>query len=75
MIISFSLKIVDPLQVYDKINLGRRIDPLWPDELWRSRGGQNYWKDWLPEEGMEGIVSTFNCGLKIGYLLFNLDCA
>ena len=50
---------MDPLQVYDKINLGRRIDPLWPDELWRSRGGQNYWKDWLPEEGMEGIVSTF----------------
>ena len=66
---------MDPLQVYDKINLGRRIDPLWPDELWRSRGGQNYWKDWLPEEGMEGIVSTSNCGLKIGYLLFYLDCA
>ena len=53
---------MDPLQVYDKINLGRRIDPLWPDELWRSRGGQNYWKDWLPEEGMEGIVSNFKSG-------------
>ena len=49
-------QIVDPLQVYDNINLGRRIDPLWPDELWRSRGGRNSWKDWLPEEDMEGTV-------------------
>lgn len=49
-------QIVDPLQVYDNINLGRRIDPLWPDEMWRSRGGRNNWKDWLPEEGMEGTV-------------------
>ena len=43
--------------MYDNINLGRRIDPLWPDEFWRSKGGRNNWKDWLPEEGMEGIVS------------------
>ena len=50
-------QIIDPLQVYDNINLGRRIDPLWPDELWRSRGGRNSWKDWLPEEDMEGTVS------------------
>ena len=48
---------MDPLQVYDNINLGRRIDPLWPDEFWRSRGGRNNWKDWLPEYGMEGTVS------------------
>ncbi len=51
------VKIIDPLQVYDNINLGRRIDPLWPDEMWRSRGGRNNWKDWLPQEGMEGTVS------------------
>ncbi len=51
-------RIVDPLQVYDNINLGRRIDPLWPDESWRARGGRNNWKDWLPEEGMEGTVSS-----------------
>jgi hypothetical protein len=50
-------RILDPLQVYDNINLGRRIDPLWPDEFWRSKGGRNNWKDWLPEEGMEGTVS------------------
>merc|ERR1712038_661896 len=49
-------KITDPFQVYDNINLGRRIDPLWPDELWRSRGGRNSWKDWIPEEGMEGTI-------------------
>lgn len=49
-------RIVDPLQVYDNINLGRRIDPMWPDESWRSRGGRNFWKDWLPEAGMEGPV-------------------
>ena len=55
--INFFFQIIDPLQVYDNINLGRRIDPLWPDELWRSRGGRNSWKDWLPEEDMEGTVS------------------
>lgn len=49
-------KIVDPLQVYDNINLGRRIDPLWPDETWRAQGGRNNWKNWIPEEDMEGEV-------------------
>ena len=69
---------MDPLQVYDKINLGRRIDPLWPDELWRSRGGQNYWKDWLPEEGMEGIVSNFQkvrAPISEVYSFLFADCA
>ena len=69
---------MDPLQVYDKINLGRRIDPLWPDELWRSRGGQNYWKDWLPEEGMEGIVSHFQkvrAPISEVYSFLFADCA
>ena len=69
---------MDPLQVYDKINLGRRIDPLWPDELWRSRGGQNYWKDWLPEEGMEGIVSKFKkvrAPISEVYPFLFADCA
>ncbi len=42
--------------MYDNINLGRRIDPQWPDEGWRSRGGRNSWKDWLPEAGMAGPV-------------------
>ena len=51
-----ALQIVDPLQVYDNINLGRRIDPMWPNENWRLKGGRNSWKDWLPEEDMEGTV-------------------
>lgn len=50
------VKIVDPNQVYDTINLGRRIDVLWPSQTIRNQGGKSYWKSWLPEEGMEGVV-------------------
>ena len=46
--------------MYDNINLGRRIDPMWPNEQWRLNGGRNSWKNWLPEEDMEGTV-RFNC--------------
>jgi len=44
--------------VYDAINLGRRIDVVWPDERMRARGGRSHWRDWLPEKGMEGQVSA-----------------
>ncbi|XP_066152937.1 pecanex-like protein 1 isoform X2 [Euwallacea fornicatus] len=50
------VKITDPNLVYDCINLGRRIDVSWPTEYMRCRGGRSYWKDWLPEAGMEGPV-------------------
>jgi len=50
------VRIIDRGQVYDTINLGRRIDVLWPSELMREHGGKSYWKDWNPVEGMEGIV-------------------
>ncbi|XP_057368730.2 pecanex-like protein 1 [Daphnia carinata] len=50
------VKIVDPNQVYDTINLGRRIDVLWPSPTIRNQGGKSYWKSWLPEAGMEGLV-------------------
>ncbi|XP_050297941.1 pecanex-like protein 1 isoform X2 [Anthonomus grandis grandis] len=50
------VKIMDPNLVYDCINLGRRIDVSWPTEYMRCRGGRSYWKDWLPEAGMEGPV-------------------
>jgi len=49
-------KIVDPLLVYDNMNLGRRIDPLWPMADWQAKGGRSAWKDWIPLEGMEGQV-------------------
>lgn len=54
------MQIVDPNQVYDAINLGRRIDVSWPDERMRARGGRSHWRDWLPEKGMEGQVSQFS---------------
>jgi hypothetical protein len=49
-------RIVDPLQVYDNMNLGRRIDPQWPEPEWRARGGRNAWQSWIPLENMEGPV-------------------
>lgn len=50
------VRIIDRGQVYDSINLGRRIDVQWPSELMREHGGRSYWKDWNPVEGVEGIV-------------------
>lgn len=43
---------------------------IWPDEIMRQRGGRNFWKDWVPEIGMEGqvrsysflVVKKLNCG-------------
>ena len=45
-------------KVYDTINLGRRIDVLWPSPTIRNRGRKFYWKSWLPEVGMEGLVNS-----------------
>ncbi|CAH0560950.1 unnamed protein product [Brassicogethes aeneus] len=55
-LIDSRVRIVDPNMVYDCINLGRRIDVLWPKEHMRLRGGRSHWKDWVPETGMEGHV-------------------
>ena len=54
-------QIVDPNQVYDTINLGRRIDVLWPSQTMRNRGGKSFWKTWLPESGMHGLVRHLTC--------------
>ncbi|CAK1583049.1 unnamed protein product [Parnassius mnemosyne] len=48
--------IVEPLGVYDCINLGRRIDVQWPSESQRERGGRNFWGSWVPMAGMDGLV-------------------
>jgi hypothetical protein len=34
-------RIVDPLLVYDNLNLGRRIDPVWPEPEWRAKVGRS----------------------------------
>ena len=67
-----ALQIVDPLQVYDNINLGRRIDPMWPNENWRLKGGRNSWKDWLPEEDMEGTVCSLIAILNNTVILLHI---
>ncbi|XP_058445647.1 protein pecanex isoform X2 [Malaya genurostris] len=48
--------IVDSAQIYDCLDLGRRIDVIWPNEQFRSCGGRSSWKDWQPQEGMVGNV-------------------
>ncbi|KAJ8719375.1 hypothetical protein PYW08_011550 [Mythimna loreyi] len=48
--------IIEPLGVYDCINLGRRIDVQWPSEAERERGGRNFWGSWVPLAGMDGLV-------------------
>ncbi|KAL1138408.1 hypothetical protein AAG570_008472 [Ranatra chinensis] len=50
------VRIIDANQVYDCINLGRRIDVVWPDERMRGQGGRSQWGDWVPLPGMEGQV-------------------
>uniref|UniRef100_A0A182JWU3 Pecanex-like protein n=1 Tax=Anopheles christyi TaxID=43041 RepID=A0A182JWU3_9DIPT len=48
--------IVDSSQIYDCLDLGRRIDVTWPNEQFRSSGGRSSWKDWTPQDGMVGNV-------------------
>ena len=43
-------------QIYDSINLGRRIDVIWPNEQMRLNGGRNVWSGWTPGVGMTGLV-------------------
>lgn len=52
------VRIVNYLLVYDGLNLGRRIDLIWPDESMRFRGGRSYWKNWVPLDLMEGVVRS-----------------
>lgn len=60
IIVGCKVMILEPLGVYDCINLGRRIDVLWPSEYERERGGRNYWGSWVPRAGMDGMVSCLS---------------
>ncbi|XP_064148732.1 pecanex-like protein 1 isoform X5 [Loxodonta africana] len=52
----YRVQIVDPSQILDGINLSKRKELQWPDEGIRLKAGRNSWKDWNPQEGMEGHV-------------------
>ncbi|XP_018087730.1 pecanex-like protein 1 isoform X10 [Xenopus laevis] len=52
----YRVQIVDPSQVLEGVNISRRKELQWPDELVRLKAGKNSWKDWSPQEGMEGHV-------------------
>lgn len=60
--------IVSTIEIYDCLDLGRRIDVLWPNECMRLAGGRSSWKKsaWEPQEGMVGY--TVN-KIKINYKL------
>ncbi|KAF7480616.1 pecanex protein 1 [Marmota monax] len=53
----YRVQIVDPTQILEGINLSKRKELQWPDEGIRLKAGRNSWKDWSPQEGMEGHVS------------------
>lgn len=48
--------IVDSTEIYDCLDLGRRIDVVWPNEAMRMAGGRSSWKEWTPKEGMVGYI-------------------
>ncbi|XP_072342156.1 pecanex-like protein 1 isoform X5 [Scyliorhinus torazame] len=54
--INYRVQIIDTGQVMEAINMSKRRELYWPDEAIRMRAGRISWKDWSPQEGMEGYV-------------------
>ncbi|XP_043554078.1 pecanex-like protein 1 isoform X4 [Chiloscyllium plagiosum] len=52
----YKVQIIDTGQVMEAINVSKRRELHWPDEAIRMRAGRISWKDWSPQEGMEGYV-------------------
>ncbi|XP_029397005.1 pecanex-like protein 1 isoform X3 [Mus pahari] len=52
----YRVQIVDLSQILEGINVSKRKELHWPDEGIRLKAGRNSWKDWSPQEGMEGHV-------------------
>lgn len=42
--------------MYDCLDLGRRIDVVWPCEEMRKAGGRSSWGRWVPQKDMMGTV-------------------
>lgn len=58
--VMYRVQIVDPSQVLEGVNISKRKELQWPDELVRLKAGKNSWKDWSPQEGMEGHVGCYS---------------
>ncbi|XP_077118320.1 pecanex-like protein 1 isoform X7 [Ranitomeya variabilis] len=58
--VMYRVQIVDPSQVLEGVNISKRKELQWPDELVRLKAGKNSWKDWIPQEGMEGHVGCYS---------------
>ncbi|XP_072425312.1 pecanex-like protein 1 isoform X4 [Chiloscyllium punctatum] len=54
--VNYKVQIIDTGQVMEAINVSKRRELHWPDEAIRMRAGRISWKDWSPQEGMEGYV-------------------
>ncbi|XP_067895654.1 pecanex-like protein 1 isoform X5 [Heterodontus francisci] len=54
--INYKVQIIDTGQVMEAINMSKRRELHWPDEAIQMRAGRISWKDWSPQEGMEGYV-------------------
>nr|XP_033807906.1 LOW QUALITY PROTEIN: pecanex-like protein 1 [Geotrypetes seraphini] len=52
----YRVQLVDLSQVLEGVNVSKRKELQWPDEAIRLKAGRNSWKDWSPQEGMEGHV-------------------
>lgn len=65
---------MDPSQILDAINLSKRKELQWPDEGIRLKAGRNSWKDWSPQEGMEGHVSSLMKPTRALPFFYGLTC-
>ncbi|XP_041131518.1 pecanex-like protein 1 isoform X5 [Polyodon spathula] len=54
--IVYRVQVIDSSQVLETINLSKRKELQWPDEVMRLRAGRSCWREWSPQEGMEGHV-------------------
>ncbi|CAM9837281.1 unnamed protein product [Lampetra fluviatilis] len=50
------VQIVDVSQVLDSVHASKRRELQWPDDSVRARAGRAAWRDWSPQDGMEGTV-------------------